>query len=161
MQLEINGLDLAANPFSSIWGRYVSGFHAEHHCQKCLKKVGDDLTQFVTDVPMPLRTNSEYFYLCALGRPRSAASNVHLAVKSKEGSVASVGSLYGVTFTIRDALAVRIKTLPIGWRGLNKAYTQCPNFQFAVQSFGYPNPDGSLDFGQHWLISNPVQQAKE
>ena len=51
--------------------------------------------------------------------------------------------MYGVTFTIRDARALRIDRLPRGWMGLGKKFTDCRNFQFGVQMFGY-NPQNSF-----------------
>lgn len=159
MELQINGLNLNANQFSSIWGRYVTGFNPAEHCQKCLNKSGADIIEFATDVPIPLRTDAQYFYLCALGRPRSSASNVHLVVKPQMGAIATVGSIYGVSFTIRDAVSIRINALPIRWRGLTKRFTQCPNFQFAVQEFGYPNSDGSRDYGIRSVGVEPNPQV--
>jgi len=72
-------------------------------------------------------------------------SNVHLVVKHRSGAIASVGSLYGVTFTIYDALAIRILPLPTGSFGLDAGFTECKNFQFGVQIYGYhPRRDVTL-----------------
>ena len=48
--------------------------------------------------------------------------------------------MYGVTFTIRDAFALRIDRLPNDWMGLSPEFTTCRNFQFGVQQFGYNPP---------------------
>ena len=158
MKLEIEGLALNAHRFSSVWGRYVTGFSDTNHCQASLKGIPEnELANRNKDEPLNLRTEFKYFYPCALGKPRSSESNVHLVVTPRPEAVASVGSLYGVTFKISDALAVRINGLPKGWRKLGDEFTQCPNFQFAVQTYGYPDPDGSLDFGPAILIPKPVR----
>lgn len=155
MQLQISGLSPDSNPFAWIWGRYVFGFNGTEHCQKCLKTKSShpDITSFSSSVPIDLREDADYFYICAGGRPLSALANVHLVVKPQAGAVASAGSLYGVTFTIQDALAIRIRTLPLGWRGLDKGFTQCPNFQFGVQAYGYPARVDLVDRGP--LVSTP------
>jgi hypothetical protein len=72
-----------------------------------------------------------------MGRVPKHETNVHLAVQHRPGAVASIGSVYGVTFTIRDASAIRVDRLPRGWMGLEKEFTDCRNFQFGVQEFGY------------------------
>ncbi|WP_142988141.1 hypothetical protein [Granulicella rosea] len=150
MRLEIKGLTAAAGRFTSIWGWYVSGFKSDHHCQACFRgSLASGISKDMLDCDsLALRTDVPYFYLCALGRPRSAESNVHLVVRPQQGAMASVGSLYGATFTIHDAIAIRIRNLPKGWHRLGDEFTQCPNFQFAVQTYGYPLPDGTLDKGE-------------
>jgi hypothetical protein len=162
MRLEVTGLNTAPVSFTSIWGRYVTGFKSTYHCQQSFKgSLAKGIDKDMKDCEnLPLRADSRYFYLCALGRPRNAASNVHLAVEPHPGAVASVGSLYGVTFKIHDALTIRIKSLPKGWRGLGDEFTQCPNFQFAVQTYGYPLSDGTLDFGRELSVLKPLEKGE-
>jgi hypothetical protein len=62
-------------------------------------------------------------------------TNVHLAVRPRKGSVAAIGSVYGVTFVIPDAQAIPIVKLPLGFWGLPDKHSQCKNFQFAYQMF--------------------------
>jgi hypothetical protein len=153
MRLEIRGMDIAEDKFVSLWGMYVSGFRADKHCVACLKgKREARVVKTMVDGIYELDNTYRYFYLCALGRAPRKDTNVHLAVEPRQGAVASVGSMYGVTFTIHDALAIRVAKLPIDWLGLGKEFTQCPNFQFGVQQFGYPCPDGLTDFGDHSLL---------
>lgn len=84
------------------------------------------------------------FYLCGVGQLDSKRlgpafnqklTNVHLAVRPREGSVASIGSVYGVTFTIKDAQAIPIQPLAEGFGGLVPKYYRCKNFQFGYQTF--------------------------
>jgi len=162
MNLEIRGPGLPRQYFSSIWGKYVSGFSHKNHCQASLKGPTpvQEIHQDMTKLDIQLRDDMPFFYLCALGRPRSGESNVHLVVTPKPNSVACTGSIYGFTFTIFDASAIRIRTLRKGWRGLGDEFTQCPNFQFGVQKYGYPTIDGVLDFGEHLVIQKPPVQGE-
>jgi hypothetical protein len=107
------------------------------------------------DDSFDLEPNSDYFYLFAMGRVPKDQTNVHLAVRHRPGSVASIGSAYGATFTIRDALALRVDRLPENWRGLPPAFTTCRNFQFGVQEFGYRPSNGLIHPGDHSLLPKP------
>jgi hypothetical protein len=69
----------------------------------------------------------DFFYLCVVGQPDSKRAgydfarkftNVHLAVRPRKDSVASVGSVYGVAFKIKDAQAIPIKPRPDGFQNL-------------------------------------------
>ncbi|MEZ2347019.1 hypothetical protein [Terriglobus sp. RCC_193] len=143
----------ASQTFVQLWGVYVSGFKPDKHCIYCLKgKKELQLHREMQDGNYTLKTDSPYFYLFAMGRVPKHETNVHLAVRPQAGSVASIGSVYGVTFTIRDAFALRVDRLPDGWMGLGTDYTRCRNFQFGVQQFGY-RPMGSPQHpGDHSLI---------
>lgn len=91
----------------------------------------------MSDCEVELRDDLELFYLCGVGLKQSMRreTNVHLAVRPCPGSVASVGSLYGVCFTIENAQAIPIVPLAEGWRGLPKQHVRCKNFQFGYQMF--------------------------
>ena len=150
MILEVRGMETASESFVQLWGKYVTGFRQEKHCIFCLKGPKEDqLRREIASGDYPLRGGFPYFYLFAMGHGYKRDTNVHLAVRPYPGAVASIGSMYGVTFTIRDAQAIRVDRLPRGWMGLDKLYTDCRNFQFGVQTFGYqladaPPPPGSV-----------------
>ena len=94
------------------------------------------------------------FYLCGVGKTLSERrypelakrhTNVHLAVKPRAGSVASVGSVYGVTFTITGAQAIPIEPLDGSqFPGMNEKHYRCKNFQFGYQMFQV-QPEGILE----------------
>jgi len=153
MLLEVRGMEKASQKFVQLWGMHVNGFRPEKHCIYCLKgRKEQQINRDMVSEDYPLKTDAPYFYLFAMGRTPRRDTNVHLAVEPYPGAVASVGSLYGVTFTIRDARALRIDRLPKAWRGLDDSYTACRNFQFGVQMFGY-NTDGSYPLpGDHSLL---------
>lgn len=145
MRLEVRGMEKASQKFVQLWGMYVSGFKQDKHCMYCLEgKKEPGLHKDIGDIDLELSNDWEYFYLFAMGRMPRRDTNVHLPVRSRPGSVASVGSVYGVTFTIYDAIAIRVDRLPRGWMGLDKLFTDCRNFQFGVQQFGYRPLDGSV-----------------
>lgn len=158
MLLEVRGMAIPSQTFVQLWGMYVSGFKPEKHCIYCLKgKKEAQLHREMRDGDYVLKTDSPFFYLFAMGRVPKHETNVHLAVRPQAGSVASIGSVYGVTFTIRDASALRVDRLPDGWMGLGAEYTRCRNFQFGVQQFGYRLPNGPEHPGDHSLL--PEQRA--
>ena len=145
MRLEVRGMATASQTFVQLWGMYVRDFDSTKHCIYCLKgRKETALHRQMTDGDYELATDFPYFYLFAMGRGDRSISNVHLPVRPHPGAVASIGSLYGVSFTIRDAYVLRVDRLPNGWEGLGKEYTSCRNFQFGVQEFGY-RPAVALD----------------
>jgi hypothetical protein len=146
MLLEVRGLETAPQKFVQLWGVHVEGFRPDKHCIYCLK--GRKEVQIQRDMASgdyQLQNGAPYFYMFAMGRTPRRDSNVHLAVQPYPGAVASIGSLYGVTFTIRDARALRVDRLPSGWNGLDDSFTSCRNFQFGVHIFGYSRSESEDD----------------
>lgn len=159
MVLEVRGMATAKERFVQLWGKYVDGFRQDKHCIFCLK--GPKETQLyrgIVDDDYPLRDSYPYFYLFAMGRGNRRETNVHLPVKPCPGAVASIGSMYGVTFTIRDAKAVRVDRLPLKWMGLEELYTNCRNFQFGVQEFGYTFPGTAPATGSVSLLPTSPEE---
>jgi hypothetical protein len=153
MLLEVRGMESASQTFVQLWGKHVTGFRPEKHCIYCLK--GRKERQLYRTMPSgdyPLSNDAPYFYLFAMGRAPRRDTNVHLAVQPYPGAAASIGSMYGVTFTIRDARALRMDRLPKGWMGLEEDYTSCRNFQFGVQMFGYNPQNRFPTVGDHSLL---------
>jgi hypothetical protein len=167
VQLIVSGLDDASSKFVHLWGRYILGFKPQKHCIKCFKsKVASEVTPQMKDGAYDLKDGvSEFFYLCGVGQPDSKSAgedfnrkftNVHLAVRPRTGSVASVGSVYGVTFTIKGAQAIPIRPLPDGFEKLDEAHTRCKNFQFGYQEFEV----GSVhDFGVDDIVYTRRKQT--
>jgi len=99
-------------------------------------------------------TDGEYvladhlFYLCGVGQKLSdnlhpedspRQTNVHLAVRPRKGSIAAIGSVYGVRFVIEDAQAipiVRRDVLITSGSGIApEKHLNCKMFQFGYQMF--------------------------
>ena len=145
MELTVSGL-AGKTRFKHLWGRYIVGFKPRKHCIACFKcKVAKGISPEMEDGTYELKDNvGDFFYLCGVGQPESAGrgeefnrkhTNVHLAVRARAGSVASVGSVYGATFTIKDAQAIPIRGLPRGFQGLSDTHSQCKNFQFGYEQY--------------------------
>ena len=148
-------METASQQFLWLWGKHVTGFKQAEHCLACLRGPAseDAIKPQMVSGDYPLRaTGAPYFYLCGVGRTEPGRTNVHLVVEPCPGAVASVGSVYGVTFIIRDARALRIDRLPKGWMGLGDLYTTCRNFQFGVQMFGYKAGLPAIAPGGHSLL---------
>jgi hypothetical protein len=136
MKLIIAGMKPGEQTFKHLWGRYILGFKAWTYCIQCFEaKQAKAIVPTMSDGQYELDDSFELFYLCGVGREQKRDTNVHLAVRRRQGSVACAGSVYGVTFTITDAQAILIKYLPKGWRGLPDEHSQCKNFQFGYQMF--------------------------
>lgn len=144
MQLTVTGLNAAPIRFAHLWGRYVYGFRPWTHCIKCFAaKTAKGISPAMTDGEFQLE--DKLFYLCGVGKKLSERrhpelarrfTNVHLAVRPKAGSVAAITSVYGVTFTIRDAEPIPIEPLASGdFPHLAEAHSRCKNFQFGYQMF--------------------------
>ena len=144
MLLTVKGLDSAPIRFRHLWGRYVHGFRPWTHCIACFactKAKGVLPTMRDGDYEL----EDKLFYLCGVGQkvsehlyPQLArrVTNVHLAVSPRPGSVASIGSVYGVTFTIKGAQAIPIESLSADeFPSLSEAHYRCKNFQFGYQMF--------------------------
>jgi hypothetical protein len=161
VRLEIRGMSRVGGRFVQLWGIYVSGFKPDRHCMYCLKgRKESRLHKTMGDDDLELATDAPYFYLFAMGRVPKHETNVHLAVRPQPGAIASVGSMYGATFTIHDAYALRVDRLPDGWLGLGTDFTRCRNFQFGVQQFGYHPQEGPFNSGSHSLLPTPLLEDR-
>jgi hypothetical protein len=149
MELTVAGLDESAPAFKHLWGRYILGVKPWTHCLHCLvTKDEKQVRPGMRSDTYQLRDDLDLFYLCGVGKtnPKDPndpwalrRTNVHMAVMPRKGSVAAIGSVYGATFTIKDAEAIPIQPLPEGFLGLHKDHYRCKNFQFAYQVFDVPD----------------------
>jgi hypothetical protein len=145
MLLTVSGLDAAPVRFLHLWGRYVLGFKPWEHCMRCFEgKEANAIRPSMKDGEYELSDDHRFLYLCGVGQRDSKRgrsdlaqriTNVHLAVRPRVGSVAAIGSVYGVSFIIRDAQAIPIESLPEGFQGLPSKHYRCKNFQFGYQMF--------------------------
>lgn len=142
MRLQVEGLGSTKPLFRHLWGKYIVGFRPATHCQRSLVKKDEPAVRpTMIDGVYDLDDSYQLFYLCGVGFKEKHNTNVHLAVRPKPGSVAAVGSAYGVRFTIRDAQAIHIihpmllKSPPSGLDRLKEGHIKCKNFQFGCQVF--------------------------
>jgi hypothetical protein len=142
MRLQIDGLDAEKPLFRHLWGRYVIGFKPATHCVKSFVTRDEaQVRPHMKNGGYDLDDSYELFYLCGVGFRERHNTNVHLAVRPKAGSVAAVGSVYGVRFTIQNAQAIPIRhpnllePPPRGLADLEEEHIRCKNFQFGCQMF--------------------------
>jgi hypothetical protein len=137
LKLIVSGMRHSEKPqFKHLWGRYILGFKPAKHCIQCFKStVAKGIAPNMSNDECELDPSYELFYLCGVGWKDRGNTNVHLAVTPRLGSIASIGSVYGVRFTILDAQAILIQFLPENWRDLPEAHRRCKNFQFGYQMF--------------------------
>lgn len=149
MRMIVSGLNACTEKrcFTALFGRYVYGFNPWTHCDRCLK------SRYATEIN-PAMIDRDYvlddhlFYLCCVGQDISSKShpenwrrqtNVHLAVRPRKGSVAAIGSVYGVSFVIEDAQAIPIVRrdviLAAGSDPIPDSHSNCKMFQFGYQMF--------------------------
>jgi hypothetical protein len=137
--------------FRFFWAFYVTGFNQALHCQPCFKGAVSRQLSTRTARSGQLYTMNErksfpYLYICGVGTGPDKLlyqKNFHLPVRYLEGGRA-VGETYnGYTITVEDAEALRIPKLELGWKGLPEKTTNCKNFQFCVEYFGWREADPS------------------
>jgi hypothetical protein len=142
MLLQVDGLDRAQTRFRHLWGSYVLGFKPALHCRKSFWMHDEaNVRPGMKDGEYELDDSHAFFYLCSVGIRERHHTNVHLAVTPRIGSVAAVGSIYGVRFTIQNAQSIPInhplllETPPQGLEKLTRDHIRCKNFQFGCQVF--------------------------
>ena len=131
-----------------LWVKNVVGFDARFHCAKCLR--GQFLKQSNDWVPPPnVRTEYELgpkaraIYICGVSR-RGYEFNLHAPCVPAPGAPQiSIPMTDGQWLLLENAAVEPIPLLPEGFKGLQKAYWSCRNFQFGVAVFGYPDTQRS------------------
>lgn len=119
-----------------LWGKYVTGVDLNVHCARCL--LGSYESAFNKGVKrlqnVPLKKESNVFYICGVSTPFIWAQNFHLALIESEGDVVDI-TRNGVHVRVKDA-----KELPINFRfdecednrKYVRQYGTCRNWQFAT-----------------------------
>ena len=140
MILRINSKYQKIYGFSSIWGKYVSGFDNTKHCINCLIgernwEIKKDI-QTNTDIIIPLKQN-EVLYICGVTYPYEWRNNLHIVVKGKDGNNAEYTDFNGVKWQLLDAEKVYFDDKPAKekYKHLDYKFTSCRNFQFGVYYF--------------------------
>ena len=119
------------------------GFKPWEHCDDCLvANIATAIHPAMKDGTFELE--DRLFYLCGVGHELSERlhpdlirrmTNVHRAVCPRKGSVAAIGSVYGVTFLIKDAQAIAIETLPQTFADCLRSTRSARCFSFGYQMF--------------------------
>ncbi len=159
MRMIVSGLNKCQEKrsFKALFGRYVFGFNPWTHCDYCLEsRIARKITPKMEDGEYIL--GNHLFYLCGVGQTISNKSdqenwprqtNVHLAVRPREGSFAAVGSVYGVTFVIENAQAIPIVRREVVLASDSEPapadHLNCKMFQFGYQLFEAPPINFTVD----------------
>ena len=180
MRLIVSGLPPLTDPnhFHALFGRYVFGYKPWKHCDNCfVKRQEPQIHPKMSNDHFELKDH--LFYLCGVGRSLSKrvhpglarnSTNVHLAVYPRKGSTAAIGSVYGATFVIEDAVAISIKAPSRDFSALRALsepqrteHLRCKMFHFAYQMFDVD--DISLTEGkpvhrlrQEWLSVQGIRK---
>jgi hypothetical protein len=139
MELTVVGTKQATGQYLHLWGFYVRGFKPWHHCFACFFGTQEKLIhKQMQDASVLLPEPTSYFYLCGVAsgsRALRGRRNLHLAVRPKQGSTATIRSFYGPIFTVRDAEEIVIQDPIESMPELDESYTRCKNFRFAAQMY--------------------------
>ncbi len=128
--------------FRHFWGKYVVGFDSTRHCLPCLlgprsKLVTRDMPSDETPIAMDEASRFDLLYLC--GVSPEWATNFHMVLRPRPGSVCSLTTYTGVRLVADGAQLVDIPEIPRGFRKLPQSFTSCRNWQLGFSVYG----DGS------------------
>lgn len=139
--------------FGFHWLKSVVGFNDNKHCKHCLVGLDcKDLPRYPSSnivykvklqehrdeiIPPHTHKGEIIHYYCFVSDPYVWARNLHIPFIYKEGSVASVDKYGGDKIIIRNAEFLpfdNVKTNAL-YGHLDRFFTTCRNFQFAVDYF--------------------------
>lgn len=132
------GATLTGYPY--FWIKAVTGFDPSNHCARCLKGhyvfTGPKMCwQMNRAVSLDLK-GARLGYICGV-TTRGWATNLHIPFRPKLGSVVEAELPNRQQLRLVDAEKLDIRPLPNGWKGFDRSFTTCRNFQFGVQYFGH------------------------
>jgi hypothetical protein len=113
----------------------VRGFKPWHHCQKCfVGSRADGISPAMQNLDkLELPKSMDYFYLCGYAKGSAAnrgANNLHLAMESAEGEIATITSNYGPVFTFVGARRINIPESLEPRAAYGEFDYRCMNFRF-------------------------------
>jgi hypothetical protein len=139
MKLHVSGITPSTTHYRFLWGFYVRGFKPWRHCQPCFRGTrAEGIHPGMQDGIVELPKATDFFYLHGFApgpKKFRGAFNLHLAVRPKDGSIATVHSRYGPAFTIYGAEEVVIQDPLVTQPQLGEDWTRCKNFRFAAQIY--------------------------
>lgn len=130
------GTRLSGYPY--FWIKAVSGCNPKFHCHRALVGrflfgKGHDWTlgeSRTFDVP-----EGVVLYVCGVSH-RGWSYNLHAALVPEAGAAAiTLPMVDGQELIVLGARQLEIPPLPLRWAGLDKSFTTCRNFQFAVHHY--------------------------
>jgi hypothetical protein len=139
MRLEVTGITVDTTQYRFLWGFYVRGFKPWEHCQPCFRGTrAPGITPAMKNGSIQLGRPTKFFYLHGFApglASQRGVRNLHLAVRPKTDSTATIQSFYGPVFTIYNAEEIVIQRPIAGFPSSEDIWTKCKNFRFGAQMF--------------------------
>lgn len=129
--LNVLGQDLYLSGFRYWWLKSVGDYDLSVHCARCLRGPYDRRVGRNMALNQPVELRGDLVYLCGVS-PRWS-TNFHAAVERAPGEGFEVQTYNGLTVRFDNGREISIEPLADGWNGLDRSFTTCRNFQFAVQ----------------------------
>jgi hypothetical protein len=119
--------------FRYWWLKEVTGYRLDVHCQACLLGPLNRKISRLQPVGERIHLNGDLVYLCGVSNDFSMDKNFHAPAELAVGESFTLPTYNGFTVNFDNARLIPIKPLPEKWNGLDKWFTRCRNYQFAVQ----------------------------
>jgi hypothetical protein len=119
--------------FKYFWLKSVRDYRLDVHCARCLVGPYEKRINKTMPLSQPVELNGDLVYLCGVANGWNWARNFHAAAAFELGASFIVSTYNGLTVHFMNARLIEIKPLPDRWNGLDKSFTTCRNYQFAVQ----------------------------
>jgi hypothetical protein len=139
ISMTIEGDQTHLSGFQYFWLKSVRDYRLDVHCARCLVGPYDRRINKTMPLHQPVELRGDLVYLCGGATGRRWAQNFHAAAKLQEGESFATPTYNGLMVRFHNALMIPIQPLPDGWNGLDKPFTTCRNYQFAVQMEGREN----------------------
>jgi hypothetical protein len=117
--------------FRYWWLKSVQDYDLSVHCARCLRGPYDRRIGRAMLLNQPVELRGDLVYLCGVS-PRWS-TNFHAAAERVPGETFDVPTYNGLTVRFENGRQIPIEPLPDGYRGMDKTFTTCRNWQFAVQ----------------------------
>jgi hypothetical protein len=129
----IEGQQPNLSGFQYWWLKSVRGYRLDVHCARCLVGPYDRRINKAMPLGQAVELQGDLVYLCGVADGRRWANNFHAAAAFEEGESFSLPTYNGLDVRFDNARMITIEPLPDGWNGLDKSFTTCRNYQFALQ----------------------------
>lgn len=122
--------------------RYPTGIDPTRHCSGCFVGGADPRVSpgRLERGTLTLRPDVPYAYLCGVASSGDWNDNLHLAVAPAPDGFVEVLTHLGDVFYVQGARRLDIPELADGWMGLDRGFTRCRMFRWAVATWGYDPP---------------------
>jgi hypothetical protein len=131
--VSIEGSQSNLSGFQYWWLKSVRDYRLDVHCARCLVGPYDRRINKAMPLNQPVELHGDLVCLCGGAAGQRWVHHFHAAAKLEVGTQFSVPTYNGLTVHFHNAQMIPIEPLPESWNGLNKAFTTCRNYQFAVQ----------------------------